>query len=112
MKKGPLTRRTFLGLATSAGVVTALAGCPPPPPPPPPESNGVLVYKRSGRGLRVSNAAKKHNANHLYVTYAAALQNPAHPGDHSKVVQLTINRAQYNRLFTGGSLVADLRHDL
>ena len=107
MKKGQLTRRTFLGIATSVGLATTFVGCPTPP-----QGNGVLVYKRSGRGRHVSNAAKKHNANHLYVTRAAAMLNPAHPGDRSKVVQVMIGRARYDKLFPAGKLTADLRRDL
>jgi hypothetical protein len=106
MKKGHLTRRTFLGIATSAGLATALSGgCPPP-------GKGVIVYRRSGRGCHVSNAAKMHNANHLYATHLAATLNPAHLGDHSKVVEVTISRAWYDKLFANGKLIADLRHDL
>ncbi|MBI4581571.1 MAG: hypothetical protein HY718_17870, partial [Planctomycetes bacterium] len=73
---------------------------------------GVIAFKRSGRGLRVSNAAKKHNANRRYKTAAAAEQDAAHPGDPSRVVQLVIPTALALRLFPPGRLVADLRHDL
>ena len=104
MSAWKLTRRAFLGLAASLGVVT-VAGCPPP-------LHGVVVYRRSGRGGHVSNAAKKHNANHLYATKLAAILYLAHPGDRSKVVQVTISADRYDKLFGDGSLVADLRHDL
>lgn len=103
MSAWQLTRRGFLGLAASLGVVTT-AGCPP--------LHGVVVSKRSGRRGHVSNAAKKHNANHLYATTLAATLHLAHPGDRSKVVQVTISADRYDRLFGDGSLVADLRHDL
>jgi hypothetical protein len=79
---------------------------------PPPLGQGVTVYKRSGRGRHVSNAAKKHNANHLYVTELAALQDSAHSGDHSKVVSVSISAAMFTKLFSGGKQIADLRHDL
>lgn len=100
-----ITRRTFLGVAAGVGVA-ATVGCPPK------IQNGAVAYKRSGRGRHVSNAAKKHNANHLYATFAAAAADPAHPGDHSKVVQVVVNKAMYTKLFPPGKLVADLRHDL
>lgn len=105
MAKEMVSRRTFLGIASSVGVVT-LTGCPLLC------KQGVIVYRRSGRGLHVSNAAKKHNANHLYATQEAALADLAHPGDRSKVVAVTINRDVYKRLFPEGVLTADLRHDL
>ena len=83
-----------------------LVGCPLPP------SQSVIVYRRSGRGRHVSNAAKKHNANHLYATEQAALQDLAHLGDRSKVVMVTISSDMYAKLFPNGKLTADLRHDL
>lgn len=105
MKKGQLTRRTFLQGAAAVGLA-ATVGCTVP------SRNGVKVYKRSSRGLRVSNAIRKHNANHLYANLLAALGDPAHPGDHSKVVTITISKAQFDKLFPQGKTVADLRHDL
>lgn len=109
MKSLKLTRRGFLSLTASVGLLTlgGLSGaC----------SrflnNGVTVYRRSGKGRHVSNAAKKHNANHLYATMQAAAQDPAHPGDRSKVVEVTISNVLYKKLFPRGKLVADLRHDL
>ena len=74
--------------------------------------NGVKVYKRSGRGIHVSNAAKLNNANKLFRTAAAAASGRAHPGDKSYVVDLIINKDTFNKLFAGGKTVADLRHDL
>ena len=71
---------------------------------------GVLAFRRSGRGRHVSNAAKKHNANRLYATREAALADPAHPGDKSKVVQVVISRSRHNALFADGTPIADLRH--
>ena len=104
MGKQALTRRAFLGISTSAAAVM-VTGCPI-------KGQGVVVYRRSGRGRRVSNAAKKHNANRLYKNLLAATLDTPHPGDNSKVVKITINRATYDRLFAGGRTVADLRHDL
>jgi hypothetical protein len=101
-----LTRRAFLGFALSLGIVT-LVGCDLFPP-----DQSMPVYRRSGRGRHVSNAAKKHNANHLYATKEAALQDLAHPGDRSKVVMVTISSDMYAKLFPTGKVSADLRHDL
>lgn len=102
-KSVDLTRRTFLGVAVSAAALAA-AGCPRPA-----CGKGVKVYIRSGRGKRVSNAAKSHNHNFIYATRAAALANPAHPGDKSKVVSIVISQARYDELFPGFRQVADLR---
>jgi len=99
-----LTRRAFLGLAASLGVVTTV-GCPPP-------QGGVIRFKRSGRGGHVSNAAKAHNANRLYATRLAATLDLAHPGDRSKVVQVTISQTLNQQLFGNGQLIADLRREL
>ena len=77
-----------------------------------PQGQSVVVYRRSGRGRHVSNAAKKHNANRLYLTEQTALQNLAHLGDRSKVVLVTISSAMYAKLFPNGKLTADLRHYL
>jgi hypothetical protein len=73
---------------------------------------GVPVFRRSGRSRRISQAAKKHNANHVYATFRVAAADLAHPGDRSKVVQIVMNRDLFIRLFANGKLVADLRHDL
>ncbi len=100
-----MTRRTFLSLAASVGVM-AFFGCTLPP------GQSVVVYRRSGRGRHVSNAAKKHNANRLYATEQAALLDLPHAGDRSKVVPFTISSGMYMGLFAGGKLAADLRHDL
>lgn len=103
------TRRQFMQTTATAaaGAITAgtLAGCPPSP-------TSKIVFKRSGHGRRVSNAAKKHNANKLYRTFEAASEDAPHPGDHSKVVQLTISATLYNQLFGNGRVVADLRRHL
>ena len=100
-----LTRRTFLGFTTSVGLM-AFFGCVLPP------GQSVVVYRRSGRGRHVSNAAKKHNANRLYATEQAALLDIPHPGDRSKVVPVTISSEMYNRLFAFNKQVADLRRAL
>jgi len=105
ISSGKLTRRAFLSLTASLGLLT-LWGCSPF------LNKGVIVYRRTGKGYHVSNAAKKHNANHLYATIQSAAQDLAHPGDRSKVVMVTISYAMYEKLFPNGKLVADLRHDL
>lgn len=74
--------------------------------------NGVVAFRRSGRGRRVSRAALSHAANHLYPTAQDAAKDPAHPGDNTKVVQLIIPRQLFNQLFGAGQRSADLRHML
>ena len=100
-----MTRRAFLSLSASVGLM-AFFGCALPP------GQSVVVYRRSGRGRHVSNAAKKHNANRLYATEQAALLDLPHPGDRSKVVPVTISSKMYNKLFSFNKQIADLRHDL
>ncbi len=73
-------------------------------------NGGVVVFKRSGRGMRISNAAKAHNANHLYVTAEAAAADLAHPGDRSRVVSVVISQSRFDALFPGGLQQVDLRH--
>ena len=108
MNTWKLTRRNFLSFTASLGFAM-LVGCSVTPPP---LGQGVTVYKRSGRGRHVSNAAKKHNANHLYTTKEAATLDLAHLGDRSKVVSVTISTAMFTKLFSGGKLISDLRHVL
>lgn len=45
----------------------------------------------------------------LYATAAAAAADPAHPGDHSAVVQIVIPRQQREAPGGDGSEAADLR---
>ena len=74
---------------------------------------GALVYKRSNRNKNgVSEATKRHNANRLYRTQAAALSDPAHKGDKSIVKPITIPKKWFEVLFAGGKDIADLRRDL
>jgi hypothetical protein len=105
MNAWKMTRRTFLGLTASVGLM-AFFGCTLPP------SQSAVVYRRSGRGRHVSNAAKKHNANRLYATMEAAALDMPHAGDRSKIVSVTISYAMYAKLFSGGKSIADLRRDL
>ena len=71
-----LSRRDLLkslAIATTAALVSGWHGCDD-------DSNSsnsskandTVAYRRSGRGRRVSNAAKKHNANRVYSTIEAA----------------------------------------
>ncbi len=111
-----LTRRTFLQFSAFAGVAQLIgcsgayeyqrsdtAGV---------AGKGAVAYKRTGRGRRVSNAAKKHNANHLYASAKAAKADPAHPGDNSKVVSVTVPQQLFDVAFANGRVSADLRHVL
>lgn len=107
MRKSDITRREFLilsGAVTAAALVTVRCdgGA---------ETGGsTTVYKLSLRGLRGSNAAKNHNANHLFATSEAADTNRAHPGDNSRIVPVVISRARFNQLFNNGNTaIADLR---
>ncbi len=93
--------------AAAAVGVSATMGCPRPN-----LTNGVKVFKRSARGIHVSNAAKSNNVNKFYRTMLAAKRGRAHKGDNSYVVELVINKTMFNKLFANGKLVADLRHDL
>jgi hypothetical protein len=104
-----MTRRAFLA-GTSALAVMALTGCggggggsggPP--------GTGVTIFALSGRGRRISNAAKSHNASMRFRLRELAELGRAHPGDTSKVIRLIVSRAQFDLLFANGD-VADLRH--
>jgi hypothetical protein len=108
-----LSRRSFLALGAAA-LAGALGGCADrdfeTDAAVTSETGGVTVFRLSSRGRRTSNAAKKHNANHLFTTAAAANGHRAHPGDRSKIVQVTISRERFNSLFTNPARTdADLR---
>src|SRR5262245_40340350 len=75
-----------------------------------PASGPVTIFALSGRGRRISKAAKSHNANWRFVSPAAALANRAHPGDTSQVVPLQISAAEFQRLFGTFRAKVDLRH--
>jgi hypothetical protein len=105
VKKRSLTRRAFLGFAAAVSLIPVF-GCPRP------REKGVVVYRRSLKGMHGSNAGKKHAANHLYKTRLAAFMDRAHPGDIAKVVEVTISRDFYNQIFHSGRLDADLRQVL
>jgi hypothetical protein len=99
---GSVTRRAFLHL-TAAATLASSVGCPRP------IRRSVRVFKRSGRGRHVSQAAKKHNANRLYRTESAASADAPHPGDNSKVVAIEISRDRFDELFGPNDTVVDLR---
>jgi len=105
MTKRSLTRRAFLGFAGAVSLIPVF-GCPRP------RRKGVIVYRRSLKGIHGSNAAKKHAANHLYKNSLAAMLDKAHPGDKAKVVKVTISQAFYDRIFRFGRADADLRQVL
>jgi hypothetical protein len=75
-----------------------------------PATGPVTIYALSGRGRRVSNAAKSHNANLRFLSPEVALANRAHPGDTSQVVPLQISAAEFQRLFGTFRAKVDLRH--
>lgn len=114
-----LTRRVFLRWAAGAGLLS-LAGCPMPGGGDGDGNGGngnggaggMIVFKRSGRNLSVSNAAKKHNANRLYKTAEAAASDAPHSGDPSRVVQVVIPTLLGMQLFPPGQLIVDLRQQL
>lgn len=107
-----LTRREFLAWSATAVALGAISGCGGGSSEAETVSQGgVQVYRLSGRGRRISQAAKKHNANKLFSTWADADRNRAHPGDSSRVVRVTISQAEYERLFLiPNRYVVDLRH--
>lgn len=72
---------------------------------------GVIAFMRSGRGIKgISRAAKAHNANRVYATMEAALNDLPHSGDQSRVVQIIMNGEMHAQLFSDGNEIADLRH--
>lgn len=105
-----ITRRKFLKLS-GAVATTAFIGisCDGGGSSSNPEGS-VEVFKLSVRGRRGSNASKKHNANHLFLTPLAADQNRAHPGDNSRIVPVILSQDKFNELFQGGAVdVVDMR---
>ncbi len=94
-----LTRRGFI-VATGASMAVGLVGCGGGSGPP----QGVDATKAfllSGKGRRVSNAAKCHNHNKIFATEAAANEGRAHMGDTSKVVPIDMNPRRWIAVFRG-----------
>jgi len=75
---------------------------------PHPSQGRHVVSRRSSRGRRVSQAVKIKNANLRYKTKNAA-NDPAHPGDTSRIVPIDINQATFQLWFPRGTQVVDLR---
>lgn len=107
-----LTRREFLAWSAAAITVGAMTGCGGSSSATTEDNrSGREIYRLSGRGRRISNAAKKHNANKLFSTWADADRNRAHPGDRSRIVRVSIGQAEYESLFIiPNRYVVDLRH--
>jgi len=118
-----VNRRAFLAAGAAAAgalvhtpaaaqkpVVQAKPGIPPPNPPPANNPKGRRkIYRLSLRGRRGSRFAKRYNANMRFATKEVAERHRAHPGDHSRVVPLTVSIEEYQRLFVKRhSLIADL----
>jgi len=108
MSLEPMTRRELLRLA---GVMAAaqVVGCGTNLPPIIGGNPSNVAFIRSGRNTHVSNAAKKQNANRIYATFEAAMIDAPHPGDSSKVVQISISKDLHAALFGGGGDTVDLR---
>lgn len=113
-----LGRRDFLAF-TGALLAGSLAGCGSSGGggkkgggnPGPAQLQAVQVFRLSSTGTRASNATKKNNANKIFRTALAAEKGRAHPGDRSRVVEITIPGDLFEKLFASKkSLVADLRH--
>jgi hypothetical protein len=67
------------------------------------------MYQRSGRGRRVSRAAKIHNHNRRYATIAAAVADAPHAGDTSRIVAIDVSQSTWDWYFGAGLEVIDLR---
>jgi hypothetical protein len=101
------TRRRFV--QTAAGFAAALfaarsgsAG--------PARRRTFRIYRWSGRGRRVSQAALSHAANRRYLTKRAALRDLPHPNANLRLVPLASSLSEILRLFVKRRrLVADLR---
>lgn len=94
-------------LLTAAAASTAVfvTACPRPLP-----RGSVIAWKRCQKGKRVSNAEKKHNANHIYRTKQDAMNDVPHPGARSTVCTITLSRERFDELFFHrGICCVDLR---
>lgn len=100
-----ITRRELFMTAAAAGTAALVTACPRPLP-----RGSVIAWKRCHRGKRVSNAEKKHNANHVYRTQADAMADAPHPGARSTVCPITLSRERFDELFFHpGICCVDLR---
>ena len=108
-----LTRREFLVIGGSLAVTGLLRTRAPAQRLAASSAAAVVIYRLSLRGRRGSKAARKHDANLRFATESAADQHRAHPGDHSRIVRLTVGAAEFQRLFPSPNIqVADLRRKL
>ena len=67
------------------------------------------IYRLSSRGRRASRGTRAYHANMRFRTRRAADQNRAHPGDHARIVPLTVSIEEFHRLFHRGYQLVDLR---
>ena len=95
-------------MAGSATAGLLLAGPASAAPPKPPPNGRHVVYRRSCRGRRASQAVKIRNANLRYKTKHDA-DDPAHAGDTSFVVPIDISQETFKLWFGHGNHVVDLR---
>jgi hypothetical protein len=109
-----LDRRKFLCVLGAGGLAAVLGSPFARPPSAKAEARGasVVAWRRSGRKGHISQAAKAHNANHVYASFQAAFVDRAHPGDKSKVVPITLSATVFAAFFANGRQSVDLRHDL
>lgn len=103
MSSSDLTRREFLvtGSTLVVSLVTAVPSVAQPLSPrvPPKRKKSLRIWRWSGRGRRVSQAALKHAANRRYATKRAALSDLPHPGANLRLVQIDISKEEFIRLF-------------
>ena len=77
----------------------------------PKRRNQQIVYRYSVRGRRASRAAKAFCANLRFKTTRAAGAYPKpHLGFNGRLVGVVVTAAEYQSLFAGHAVVADLRH--
>ena len=99
------TRREILLTAATASTAAFITACPRRVP-----QGSVIAWKRCQGGKRVSNAEKKHNANHVYRTEQDAMNDPPHAGARSTVCPITLSSARFDELFFHpGICCVDLR---
>ena len=102
-----LTRRDLIA-RLGAAVAALWAARPAQALPPQPSHGRHVVYRRSSRGRRASEAVKIRNANLRYKTKDAA-NDPAHPGDTSRIVPIDVSQVTFKLWFGTGTHVVDLR---
>ena len=103
-----MTRRELLRLA-GIMAATQVVGCGTNFPQVFGGGRGVVVFRRTSRGMHQSQAVKNQNANRLYNSFITAQMDFAHPGDKSKIVPVTISSDLNTALFSNGNQMVDLR---